>query len=606
MFSPCRPFGLAAVLAAGLLYGGGAAARDLTVVSWGGAYQDAQKKVYFEPFTAATKIPLTDESWDGGIGVLRAKVEAGNAPWDVVQVESEELALGCEEGLFQKLDYNRIGGKASYLPAAVSPCGVGAIVYDFVLGYDRDKLHVAPKGWADFFDTKKYPGQARAAPGAEDHAGNRPDRRRRGAAGRLQGARSTEAGVDRAFKKLDTIKPDLICWKAGAQPPQLLASGEVAMTSVYNGRIDCRQRNDKKNFSMVWNGALYTIDSWVILKGIAEHRRRLQVPGFRRRSREPGQAAPNYIAYGVTNKKANALIDAGVPRRPCRPTPVNMRQRATEIRRHVLAGEPRPPDRAVQHLGGEITRRPPRAGMSVPGRRTVSGQDRAVSDTAFPRSSCACGGSNGPASSAMPCSSLPLLLFLVFTFLVPIGTMLWRSVDDPEVAARAAAHRRRAARLERPGAARRGRLRAHSPPISPRPRRTATAGRRQAAELRHERIPLPADGHRPPLRPRPPPRARRRRRCWPSTRAGASWKAGARSIARRGPLTDFYLLAAARPAPHRQRPHRCHPGRAGGVCRCAAAHAEDRLRRHRALPAARISHRLSAGEPAAAAWRTCS
>src|SRR4051812_1283556 len=107
-----RPLGFATLLAASLLCGAGAGARDLTVVSWGGAYQDAQKKVYFEPFTAATKMPLTDESWDGGIGVLRAKVQGGAAPWDVVQVESKELALGCEEGLFQKLDYARLGGEA--------------------------------------------------------------------------------------------------------------------------------------------------------------------------------------------------------------------------------------------------------------------------------------------------------------------------------------------------------------------------------------------------------------------------------------------------------------------------------------------------------------
>ena len=80
---------------------------------------------------------------------------------------------------------------------------------------------------------------------------------------------ATPAGVDRAFKKLDTIKSELIFWKSGAQPPQLLASGEVALTSVYNGRIDAANRNDKRNFGMVWNGALYTMDSWVILKGSA-------------------------------------------------------------------------------------------------------------------------------------------------------------------------------------------------------------------------------------------------------------------------------------------------------------------------------------------------
>ena len=133
-------------------------------------------------------VAMNDKSWDGGIGVLRAKVQGGAATWDVVQVESDELAVGCEEGLFEKIDYAKIGGEAAYLPPSVNSCGVGAIVYDFVLGYDKDKLKDAPKGWADFFDTKKYPGQARAASGPEDHAGDRADGRRRRAEGRLQGA----------------------------------------------------------------------------------------------------------------------------------------------------------------------------------------------------------------------------------------------------------------------------------------------------------------------------------------------------------------------------------------------------------------------------------
>jgi putative spermidine/putrescine transport system substrate-binding protein len=85
--------------------------RPLSVVSWGGAYQDAQKEVYFKPFMEKTGTKMVDESWDGGIGVLRAKMQGGANNWDVVQVESEELALGCEEGLFEKIDWAKLGGR---------------------------------------------------------------------------------------------------------------------------------------------------------------------------------------------------------------------------------------------------------------------------------------------------------------------------------------------------------------------------------------------------------------------------------------------------------------------------------------------------------------
>ncbi|HYD32418.1 MAG TPA: ABC transporter substrate-binding protein [Azospirillaceae bacterium] len=300
---------LAIVLAAGILWAGAVQARDLTVVSWGGAYQDAQKKVYFEPFRQATGIPLIDESWDGGIGVLRAKVEGGSSTWDVVQVESEELELGCEEGLYERLDYARIGGKDQYLQEAVHPCGVGAIVYDFVLGYDKNRLKDnAPKSWTDFFDTQKFPGKRALRQGAKTTLeialiadGVAPKD--------VYTLLASEKGVERAFKKLDTIKRDLIFWKAGAQPPQLLASGEVVMTSIYNGRVDAANRNEKRNFGIVWDGALFTLDSWVILKGSPNREAAYKFLDFVGKA-ENQKNLPKYIAYGVTDKKAPEMIPA--------------------------------------------------------------------------------------------------------------------------------------------------------------------------------------------------------------------------------------------------------------------------------------------------------
>jgi putative spermidine/putrescine transport system substrate-binding protein len=300
----CARFG---IVAAALLTGSALAqARDLTVTSWGGAYQKAQEEAYFDPFRKQTGIPLIDESWDGGIGVLRTKVEGGNATWDVVQVESEELAAGCDEGLYERLDFSRIGGKERYLKEAVHPCGVGAIVYDFVLSYDKDRLKDPPKGWADFFDTRKYPGKRALRGGPKTTleiallADGVPT-------AQVYDVLKTPEGVDRAFKKLDTIKKDLIFWKAGAQPPQLLASGEVVLTSAYNGRIDAANREDKRNFGIVWNQPLFTIDSWVILKGSPNRDNAYKLIDFMGQAEHQAKL-PLKIAYGVTNKDANKMI----------------------------------------------------------------------------------------------------------------------------------------------------------------------------------------------------------------------------------------------------------------------------------------------------------
>ncbi|WP_026872061.1 ABC transporter substrate-binding protein [Inquilinus limosus] len=305
----------AVLLAAGVT--APATARDLTVVSWGGAYQDAQREIYFEPFKA-TGVPMHDESWDGGIGVLRAKVEGGDSSWDVVQVESEELALGCEEGLFEPLNWDAIGGRDAYLPEAVNDCGVGTIVYNNVLAYDGAKFPDGPKSWADFWDVQKFPGKRamRQGPKINLEAALMAD----GVApADVYKVLATPEGVDRAFRKLDELKPNLIWWTAGAQPPQMLASGEVAMTTAYNGRIAAANVADKKDFRVVWNGSLFTIDSWVILKGSPNVDAATKFLAFVGKPENQAKL-PTKIAYGVTNKAATPLIPAeylpGLPTNP--------------------------------------------------------------------------------------------------------------------------------------------------------------------------------------------------------------------------------------------------------------------------------------------------
>ena len=77
----------------------------------------------------------------------------------------------------------------------------------------------------------------------------------------------TPEGVDRAFKKLDTIKKDVVWWEAGAQPPQLLADGQVVMTSAWNGRIYDANKNSGKHFEIMWDAQGLDWDLWAIPKG---------------------------------------------------------------------------------------------------------------------------------------------------------------------------------------------------------------------------------------------------------------------------------------------------------------------------------------------------
>ncbi|WP_290874402.1 ABC transporter substrate-binding protein [Aquabacterium sp.] len=257
----------AIVLAIGALLTGAAHA-DLTVISFGGVNQKAQVKAFYEPFTKASKIAIAQGEYNGEQAKIKAMVDAGKVSWDVVEVESPELARGCEEGVYEKLDYSKIAPKNAFVGAAVTECGVGFFVWSTVMAYNADKLKTAPTSWADFWDVSKFPGKRGMRKGAKftlEFAlmadGVKP--------ADVYKVLGTKAGVDRAFKKLDQLKPNIQWWEAGAQPPQLLASGDVVMSSAYNGRIDAAQK-EGKNIKIVWTGNIYDVESFAIPKGAAK------------------------------------------------------------------------------------------------------------------------------------------------------------------------------------------------------------------------------------------------------------------------------------------------------------------------------------------------
>ncbi|MBR0658724.1 ABC transporter substrate-binding protein [Neoroseomonas oryzicola] len=299
-----------ALAAAALPAAARAQGRDLTVVSWGGAYQDAQREVYFRPFQQQTRNRLLEETWDGGIGVLRSRIASGANTWDVVQVESEELLIGADEGLFEPLDWAAIGGKDAYIAEAVNDYGVGAILYSFIIAYDRARMAQGPANWADFFDTARFPGKRgmRKGPKTTLEMALMAD----GVApAQVYEVLGTPAGVDRAFRKLDSIKADIAWFERGSQPPQWLAAGEVALTVAYNGRISAANATDGRNFAIVWTNNIFTLDSWVIMKGSPNKAKAVEFLKF---VGQPAvQAAlPPKIPYGVTAKGVNERLPAEV------------------------------------------------------------------------------------------------------------------------------------------------------------------------------------------------------------------------------------------------------------------------------------------------------
>ena len=296
-------------VAAALAVAAGSATADIVVISFGGANQKAQQKAYYEPFNASGEGKVTPGEYNGEQAKIKAMVEAGNVTWDVVEVESPELLRGCEEGLYEQLDYSKIGDKSEFLDKAVSDCGIGVFVWSTALAYNADKLDTAPTSWADFWDVEKFPGKRGMRKGAKftlEFAlladGVAPEE--------VYEVLATKEGVERAFAKLDQIKEHIQWWEAGAQPPQLLASGDVVMSSVYNGRIAAAQK-EGKNLKLVWNGSIYDVDSWAIPKGSPNMEEAYRFIRFASQP-EPQRVFSGEIPYGPTNVNAVEGIDPAI------------------------------------------------------------------------------------------------------------------------------------------------------------------------------------------------------------------------------------------------------------------------------------------------------
>ncbi len=302
------------VLGAGLLLGASIAnAGEITVVSWGGAYTKSQVEAYHKPWIAKTGNSIKSEDYSGGIAEIKAQVEAGNVTWDIVDVELSDAIRACDEGLLETIDASTLPDGADGTPAqkdfmegTLFECAVANIVWSTIFAYDKTKIADGPKTMADFFDLEKYPGKRGMRKGAKPNLefALMAD----GVAAKdVYGILATPEGVDRAFAKLDTIKSSVVWWEAGAQPPQLLADGEVAMTTAYNGRIFNAVANEDKPFEIVWDGQIWDLDLWVIPKGAPNKDLAMDFLKFSTATEQLAKQA-SYISYGPARMSSAPLV----------------------------------------------------------------------------------------------------------------------------------------------------------------------------------------------------------------------------------------------------------------------------------------------------------
>lgn len=313
---------------------------DMTIVSWGGAYQDSQIKAYANPYMEMNDgVSITwDESSAEAVAKMRAMNEAGNVTWDLVDVTAASAIRLCDEGLAMEVDHDEMlaaapdGTSASddFGDLIVSDCFIPQIVYSTTLGYRTDLVPEgtpAPSDICDLFDLATYPGmralEKRPLNNMEwallcDGVAKED----------VYDVLATPEGQEQALAKLATIRDNVIWWSAGADTPQLLADGEVFMGSTYNGRLFSAIVEQDQPIGMLWDAQVFDLDGWVIPADLPEERL-ARVKDFVKFATDTQRLADQakYISYGPARESSAPLVskhaELGIEMAPHMPTDPN-------------------------------------------------------------------------------------------------------------------------------------------------------------------------------------------------------------------------------------------------------------------------------------------
>ena len=306
------------------------AAESLTIVSWGASYEVSQRNAYHDPYTemTGTEIVQVSKSSNGPAGI-RAQVESGNVTWDLVDAIPGAAMRLCDQGLIEPIDYDRILKDA---PNGDSPredfilelreCFVPEVLFGTVWATNRESWSgEQPDSIQDVWNTERYPGRRAMQ---KIPAGNLEWALMADGvpADQVYEVLADDAGINRAFEKLGELKDVALWWEEAAQPPQLLADGEVAFASSYNGRFFNAQVVENQPFEIIWDGQLLEPTGWVVPKGQLTD----EVERYLRFATDTQRLADQarYISYGPVRRSSASQVgkhaETGVDMKPHMPT----------------------------------------------------------------------------------------------------------------------------------------------------------------------------------------------------------------------------------------------------------------------------------------------
>lgn len=276
---------------------------EVTVASYGGTFQDAQREAYFKPFEQLSGIKV-NEAEGPSTAQVKAMVDTGNIEWDVAQFDrSGVINLERKGDYWEEIDYS-LFDTANIDEARRYKYSVDMLPYAQIIGYRTDAFPAAPEGWADFWNTETFPGPRTMISGS---GGLTPFLEAALIADGVAPAEVYPIDIERAYESLSKIRDSVVkWWEAGAVPAQMLTDNEAVLAVIWNGRMKALL-DAGVPVAPQWNQGGLLTDVWAIPKGAPNKENAQKFAAFITMA-IPQARLSKLIPYGSVNQGSNQYM----------------------------------------------------------------------------------------------------------------------------------------------------------------------------------------------------------------------------------------------------------------------------------------------------------
>lgn len=278
---------------------------QLVVVTTGGAFEDALRRFFYEPFTETTGATINSVAafTSDQFVKMHAMARVGQVEYDVVTAQPENFVKDID--VLEKLDCSKIPNAETYgVPGTCGEYGMFRTIGGGVIAYRTDAFPSGgPNDWKDFFDTVNYPGP-RCMNGIEPHWMIM-------AALMADGVDSKALfplDIERGIAKLEAIKSDVtVWWTTGNESQSSIRQGECVASWMWSGRA-LELVNSGEPIEISWKQHLPIIAYWAIAKNAPNRDLAYEFLNFFMERPDAHLEFSNAVVYDTSNKLATAQL----------------------------------------------------------------------------------------------------------------------------------------------------------------------------------------------------------------------------------------------------------------------------------------------------------